>query len=149
MWLQDQFEDVLSLLNEKSNSKEVLPVFPVFFKLFPSLLLNCTVFPTSILITLRVGLCTESWEEWKISQLFLVRNYCRYSILCFTACIQHVKVRTVFIFLGRGLLLKDTESQEDQYLFEICPVEYSVHICHQIAISCVFSYPSHFAACLR
>ena len=62
--------------------------------------------------------------------------------------LQLVKVSTVFVFLGRGILVQDTESQEDHYLFEICPVEYSVHICHQIAISRVSSYPSHFTTCL-
>ena len=62
--------------------------------------------------------------------------------------VQFVKVSTVFVFLGRGLLVKDTESQEDQYLFEICPFEHSDQICYQIAISCVSSYPSHFTACL-
>ena len=46
------------------------------------------------------------------------------------------------------MLVQDTESQEDQYLFEICPVEYSMEMCHQIAISCVSSYPSHFTPCL-
>ena len=61
---------------------------------------------------------------------------------------QLVKESTVFVFLGRGLLVQDSESQEDQYLFKVCPVEYSAQICHQIAISCVSSYPSHFTACL-
>ena len=35
--------------------------------------------------------------------------------------LQLVEVSTVFVFLGRGLLVKDTESQEDQYMFTICP----------------------------
>ena len=61
---------------------------------------------------------------------------------------QLVKVRYVFVFLGRTLLVQDSESQEDQYLFEICPVEHSVQICHQIYISCVSSYPGQFTACL-
>ena len=59
-----------------------------------------------------------------------------------------VKVSTVFIFLGKVLLVQDTESKEDQYLFEICPWEHSDQICHQIAISCVSSFTSHFTACL-
>ena len=42
----------------------------------------------------------------------------------FTAFKQLVKVSTVFVFLGRGLLVQDIESQEDQYLFEISPFEY-------------------------
>ena len=123
-------------------------MFPVFFKLFPSLLLDCAVFSTSTLITLRFDLLTESQEMWNISQLCLIWNYCGYSILCFTACIRLVKVSTVFVFLGRGLLVQDTESQEDQYLFEICSVEHSKQICHDIALSCVSSCPSHFTACL-
>ena len=58
-------------------------------------------------------------------------------MLCFTACTQLVTVSTAFVFLGWGLLEKDTESQEDQYLFEICLCEHSEQICHQLAISCV------------
>ena len=29
--------------------------------------------------------------------------------------------------------MQDTESQEDQYLFEICPCKHSEQICHHIA----------------
>ena len=123
-------------------------MFPVFFKLFPSLLLDCAVFSTSAFVTLRFGLFTESQEEWNISNLCLFWNYHRYSILCFTTCIQLVEVSTVFVFLGRGLLVKVTESQEDQYLFEVCPFEHSTQSCNQIAISYVSSYPSHFTAYL-
>ena len=126
----------------------MFPAFPVFSKLFPSLLLDCAVFSTSTACILRFGLFTESQEEWNISQLCLIWNYCRYSTLCFTACIQLVEVSTVFVFLGRGLLVQDTESQEDQYLFEICPFEHSAQMFHQIVISCVSSLPSHFTACV-
>ena len=35
--------------------------------------------------------------------------------------------------------MQESESQEDQYLFEICPVKHSVQNCHQNAISCVSS----------
>ena len=45
------------------------------------------------------------------------------------------------------MLVQDSESQEDQYLFEICPVEHSVQNCHQIAISCVSIHLSQFTAC--
>ena len=82
-----------------------------------------------------------------ISKLCLFWNYHGYSIICFTACLQLVKVSTLFVFLGRGLLEQDSASQEDQYLFEICPVEHSAQICHQFAISCVSSYPSQSTAC--
>ena len=58
--------------------------------------------------------------------------------------LQLVKVSTVFVFLGGGLLERDSESQEDHYLFEICQVEHSAQICHKIASSCVSSYPSQF-----
>ena len=109
-------------------------MFPVFFKLFPSLLLDYTVFSTNTLITLRCNLFTESQEGWNISQLCLIWNYCGYSILCFTACKQLVKVSTEFVFLRRGLLVQDAKSQEDQYLFEICLVEHSV----QVAIRLLF-----------
>ena len=34
--------------------------------------------------------------------------------------LQLVEVSIVFVFLGGGLLVQDTESQEDQYLFENC-----------------------------
>ena len=54
--------------------------------------------------------------------------------------LQLVKVSTVHVFLGKGLLVQESESQEDQYLFEICSVEHSVQKCHQIAISCVSSF---------
>ena len=40
------------------------------------------------------GLFTESQKEWNISNLCLFWNYHGYSILCFTACIQLVKVST-------------------------------------------------------
>ena len=100
-------------------------MFPVFVWLFLSLLLDCAVFLTSTLVTLAFGLFTESWEVWNITQLCLFWNYHRYSILCFTACIQLVKVSTVIVFLERGLLVQDTESQEDQYQFEICLSKHS------------------------
>ena len=82
-------------------------VFPVFFKLFPSLLSDCTVFSTSTLVILRFGLLTEYQEECNISHLCLFWNYHGYSTLCFAACIQVAKVSIAFDFLGRGLLVKD------------------------------------------
>ena len=91
--------------------------------------------------------CLQSPGRRNISKLCIFWNYYGYSIICFTACLQLIKVSTVFVFLGRDLLEQDSESQEDQYLFEICPVEHSVQNCHQIAISCVSSYPSQFTAC--
>ena len=123
-------------------------MFPEFFKLLPSLLLDCAKFATSAFGPLGLGLFRESWEVWNISKLCLFWNYHRYLILCFTAGILLVEVGTVFVFLGRSLLVKDQESQEDWYLFEICPFEVSEQICHQIPISCVHSFPSHFTACL-
>ena len=122
-------------------------MFSVFFKLLPSLLADCTAFSISTFVTLRFVLLTESWEERNILELYIFWNYHGYSNLCFTACIQLIKVSTIFVCLGRGLLVKDTESQEDQYLFEICPYEHSEKDCHQIAISWVSSFPSHFPAC--
>ena len=93
------------------NSQEVFPVFTAFLKLFPSLLLDCAVFQQ---VTFEFGLLTESKEEWNILKLCLFWNCGGYSILCFTACIQLVKVSTVFVFLGKGLLVQDSESHEDQ-----------------------------------
>ena len=90
--------------------------------------------------------CLHSLGRRNIPKPCLFWNYHRYPIIYFTACLQLVEVSTVFVFLGRGLLEQDSESQEEQYLFEICPVEHSVQICHQIAISCVSSYPSQFTA---
>ena len=119
----------------------------MLIKLFSSFLPDFTVFSTSTFVTLRFGLFTESWKERNISKLYIFWNCQGCSILYFKACLQLVKVTTVFVFLGRGLLVKDTESQEDQYLYEICPCEHSDQICHQIAISCVSSLPSHFTAC--
>ena len=81
-------------------------MFPVFFKLFPSWLPDCTVFSTSTFVTLGFGLFSELWEEWNIFQLCLIWNYHGYLILCFTACIQLVEVCTVFVFLGRGMVVK-------------------------------------------
>ena len=62
--------------------------------------------------------------------------------------LQLLKVSTLFVSHGRGLLVQDSQSKENQYLFEICPVEHSAQICHQIAISCLSSYHSLFTACL-
>ena len=53
VWLLDKYWAVLNQLSEKFNSQEVFPEFPAFFKLFPSLLQDCTVFPQ---VTLRFGL---------------------------------------------------------------------------------------------
>ena len=122
------------------NSQEMFTEFPACFKLFPSLLQDCAVF---LQIIFGFGLFTVSWEEEHF-KLCLFWNYHRYSIIYFTAFLQLVKVSSVFVFIGRGLLEQDSKSQEDQYLFEICLVEHSAQICHQIAISCVSSYPSQF-----
>ena len=66
--------------------------------------------------------------------------------MCFTACLQLVKVNTVHVFLGTSLLVQESESQKDQYLFEICPVEHSV----QIAIRLTFPvFPVFFQASLQ
>ena len=92
--------------------------------------------------------CLLTSRRSGIFQNFIFWNYQRYSILYFIACIQLVKVSTVFIFLERGLLLKDSVSPKDQYLFEIFLVEHSGQVCHQITIACVSSYPSQFTACL-
>ena len=90
----------------------------------------------------------QSSRRGNISQLCLVWNYHKYSIIYFTACLQLVKLSTLFVFLRRGLLEQDLEFQEDQYLFEICLIEHSVLICHHIPISCISSYPSQSTACL-
>ena len=44
----------------------------------------------------------------------------------------------LFVFLGRGQSLKIIESQEDQYLFEICPCKHCGHLHHQ---SGIFVFP--------
>ena len=119
-------------------------MFPVCFKLFPILLLDCAVFSTSTFVTLRFHLFTESQEEWNISHLCFIGIIT--DIQFYT--LQLVEVSTVFVFLGRGLLVKDTDSQEDQYLFKISPCEHSEQIYQQIAISCVSSFSSHLTACL-
>ena len=54
--------------------------------------------------------------------------------MCFTSCLQLVKVITMYVFLGRGLFMQESDSQKDQHLFEICLLDHSVHNCHQIAI---------------
>ena len=91
--------------------------------------------------------CLQSPGRRNISKLCLFCNYHGYSIICFTACLQLVGVSTVFVFLGRGLLEQDPESQEDQYLFEICLVEHSVQICHRLPFPVFPFYPSQFTAC--
>ena len=78
--------------------------------------------------------CLQSPGKRNISELCLFWNYYRCSFICFTACLQLVKVSTVYVFLGGGLLVHESEFQEDQYLFEICLVKNSVHNCQQIAI---------------
>ena len=82
------------------------------------------------------GFClfTESWDEEHF-KLCLFWNYHGYSIICFTACLKPVKVSTVYVFIGRGLLEQDSESQEDHYLFEICMVEHSVQ---NLPLECPF-----------
>ena len=61
--------------------------------------------------------------------------------------LQLVKIGIVFVFLGRGILEQDSESQEEEDLFEIFPVQHFVQFCHQIANSHVSSYSSQFTAC--
>ena len=43
--------------------------------------------------------------------------------------------------------MQESESHEDQYQFEICPVDHSVQTHYQIAISCVFSFSNQFTSC--
>ena len=121
---------------ESSTHKKCFQNFCIFqaFSLLVSRL--CSVFYK---ISLEVT-CLQSPRRGNISELCLFWNYCRYSFICFTACLQLVKVSTVHVFLGRGLLVQESESQEDQYLFEICPVEHSVQNCQLIAISHVSSF---------
>ena len=97
--------------------------------------------------TLRFGLFTESWEEEHFQNLGYFGIIMNIQLYALTACLQLVEVSTAFVFLGRGLLEQDSESQEDQYLIKICPLEHFAQVCHQIAISCVSSYPSQFTAC--
>ena len=86
----------------------MFPVFPAF-QAISQLATWCSVFLTSTVVTLGFDLYTESQDEWTILQLFLIWNYHKYSILCFTAYIQFVKVSAVFVCFGRGLVVKDTE----------------------------------------
>ena len=52
-----------------------------------------------------------------------------------------------FVFLGRGLSVTNTESQEDQYLFDICLCAHCGHLHHQSGIFSVSNFPSHLTAC--
>ena len=115
-----------------------------FDKLFPSLFQDCAVFFYKISLEVT---CLQNPIRRKISALCLIWKYLIYSFICSTACLQLVKVSTACVFLGRGLLVQESESQEDQYLFEICLVEHFAQNCHQIAISCVSSFLSQFTAC--
>ena len=122
MPLLDQYWEVLNQLSEKFNLQEVFPEFPVFFQAISQLVTRLC----SVLYKLPSDwACLQSPRRRNISELCLFWNYHGYSIIYFTACLQFVKVSTVYVFLGRDLLGQDSESQEDQYLFEICPVEHS------------------------
>ena len=68
-------------------------------------------------VTLRFGLFTEFQVEEHFKTLLYFGIIVDIQLYVFTACLQLVKVSTVFVFLGRGLLEQDSESQEDQYLF--------------------------------
>ena len=100
----------------------MFPEFPTCFKLISQFARRlCSVFyklPSD-------SACLQSHRWRKVSKLCLFWNYHGYAIICFTACLQLVKVSTEYVFLGRGLLEQDSESQEDQYLFEICLGEQS------------------------
>ena len=132
MWLLDQYWEVLNQLGEKFNSQEVFPEFPACFKLISQLATRLC----SVLYKLPLDLaCLQSAGKRNISKLCLFWNYCGYSFICFTACLQVIKVSTVYVFLGRGLLEQDSESKEDQYLFEICLVEHSAQ---NLPLDCQF-----------
>ena len=127
------------------NSQEVFSLSCTFQAISQLATRLCSVFHkiTSYLASL------QSPRIRNILELCLFWNYQGYSIAYSTACLQLVKVSTVFVFLGRGLLEQDSESQEEQYLFEICPVEHTAKICLYIASSHVSIYPSQFTACLN
>ena len=115
----------------------MFPEFPAFFQAFSQLVSRlCSIFNK---ISLEVT-CFGSPGRRNISELCLFWNYHGYSILYFTACLPLVKVNTAYVFLGRDLLVPESESQEDQYMFEICLVEHCAHNCHQISISSVSSF---------
>ena len=114
--------------------KKCLKCFLYFSSYFQTCYLIVQYFQQVPWLPSEVTCLQSPGREWNISQLCLIWNYHRYSFLCFRACIQLVKVSNVFVFLRRGLLMQDTEYQEDQNLFEICLVEHSVQICHQIVI---------------
>ena len=128
-----------------STQKKCFQSFLQFCKLFSGLFQYCTMFSTRFSLQMT---CLQSPIRWNISKHCLFWNYCGYSFICFTACLHLVKGSTVYVFLGRGLLVQESESQGDQYLFEICPVEHFAQNCRQIAISCVSSFfPIQFTAC--
>ena len=122
---------------KSSTHKKCFQSFLHFFKLFVSLFSRlCSVlYKISLEVT-----CLQNPGRWNISELCLFLNWHVYWFMCFTACLQLVKVSTVYVFLGRDLLVQESESQEIRYLFEICSVEHSAHNCHQIAISHVYSF---------
>ena len=122
------------------------PLFPYFSSYFPACYLIILCFQQVLLLSSDLA-CLQSPGRSGTFQNCLFWNYWGYSILCFTACVQLVGVSTVFVFLGKGLLVQDT-NQGDHYLYEICPFEHSEQICHQIAISFVSSSPSHCTVCL-
>ena len=124
----------------KRSVSRVSCIFQAISQLFTKL---CNVFyklPSDVV-------SLQSPGRRNISELYLYWSYCGYSFICFTACLQLVKVSLVYVFLGRSMLETDSESQKDQYLFEICPVEHSAINFHQNAISCFSSYSSKFTAC--
>ena len=122
-----------------STHKKCFQSFLHLFKLFPA----CFRIVQCFLQDFLGSELLQSPVRRNISELCLFWNYHGYSLICFTACLQLVKVSTVCVFLGRGLIVQESDSQEDQYLFEICLVEHSAQNHYQIAISCVsrFSKP--------
>ena len=137
VWVLDQYWEVLNQLSVKFNSQEVFPEFPTFFELFPSLSQDCVVFLQDFLGS---GLFTETHEK-KHFRILLILELAQIFIYMLTAYLQLVKVTTVCIFLGRGLLVQESESQEDQYLYEICPFK------HFQPFSVFPVFPGQFTAC--
>ena len=119
-----------------STHKKCFQCFLHFFKLSQLVSSLCSVFYK---ISLEVT-CLQSPRRQKHFKTLLIFGITTDIHLY---ALQLVKVSTLYVVIGRGLVVQESESQEDQYLFEICLVEHSVHICHQIAIFCVsrFSKP--------
>ena len=107
---------------------------------FPSFLLACFQIGQYFLqYVLGSDLFSESQEKKHFRTLLILALMQIFIYMLYhlsTAC----KIRYCVFFLGRDLLVQESESLEDQSQFEICPVEHSVLNCHQIAISCVSSF---------